>query len=141
MKKLIELMKDELGGQIMKEFVGLRTKTYSYLKDNNNEDKKAKGTKKCVIKRKLKFQDYKNFLEAAQIENKINHSEKNQTEVDSLKEDKKEFLKDNNLIVKTQQRFKSESHNVFTKKINKSALSSNDNKRMYSIKNISTCNE
>ena len=125
----------------MKDFVGLRTKTYSYLKDNNNEDKKAKGTKKCVIKRKLKFQDYKNFLEAAQIENKINHSEKNQTEMDSLKEDKKEFLKDNNLIVKTQQRFKSESHNVFTKKINKSALSSNDNKRMYSIKNISTCNE
>ena len=45
MKKLIELMKDELGGQIMKEFVGLRTKIYSYLKDNNNEDKKAKGTK------------------------------------------------------------------------------------------------
>ena len=80
-------------------------------------------------------------MEAAQIENKINHSEKNQTEVDSLKEDKKEFLKDNNLIVKTQQRFKSESHNVFTKKINKSALGSNDNKRMYSIKNISTCNE
>ena len=69
-------------------------------------------------------------MEAAQIENKINHSEKNQTEVDSLKEDKKEFLKDNNLIVKTQQRFKSERHNVFTKKINKSALSSNDNKRM-----------
>ena len=94
MKKLIELMKDELGGQIMKEFVGLRTKTYSYLKDNNNEDKKAKGTKKCVIKRKLKFQDYKNFLEAAQIENKINQSEKNQTEVNSLEEDKKEFLKD-----------------------------------------------
>ena len=94
MKKLIELMKDELGGQIMKEFVGLRTKTYSYLKYNNNEDKKAKGTKKCVIKRKLKFQDYKNFLEAAQIENKINHSEKNQTEVNSLEEDKKEFLKD-----------------------------------------------
>ena len=70
MKKLIELMKDELGGQIMKEFVGLRTKTYSYLKDNNNEDKKAKGTKKCVIKRKLKFQDYKNCLDAAQIERK-----------------------------------------------------------------------
>ena len=130
MKKLIDLMKDELGGQIMKEFVGLRTKTYSYLKDNNNEDKKAKGTKKCVIKRELKFQDYKNFLEAAQIENKINHSEKNQTQVDCLKEDKKEFLKDNNLIVKTQQRFKSKRRNVFTKKINKSALSSNDNKRM-----------
>ena len=58
-------MKDEFGGQITKEFVRLRSKTYSYLKDNNNEDKKAKGTKKCVIKIKLKFQDYKNFLEAA----------------------------------------------------------------------------
>ena len=69
-------MEDELGWQIIKEFVGLRAKTYSYLKDNNDEDKKAKGTKKCVIKRKLKFQDYKNCLEAAQIENKIIHEEK-----------------------------------------------------------------
>ena len=41
----------------MKELFGLKTKTYSYLKDNNDDDKKAKGTKKCVIKRKLKFQD------------------------------------------------------------------------------------
>ena len=69
-------MKDELAGQMMKEFGGLRAKTYSYLKDNNGGDKKAKGTKKCVIKRKLKFQDYKICLEAAQIENKINHLEK-----------------------------------------------------------------
>ena len=46
-------MKDELGGQIMKEFVGLRAKRYSYLKDNNDTDKKAKDTKKCIIKRKL----------------------------------------------------------------------------------------
>ena len=53
----------------MKEFVGLRAKTYSYLKDNNSEHKKAKGTKKRVIKIKFKFQDYKNCSEAAQIEN------------------------------------------------------------------------
>ena len=66
-------MKDELGGQIMKGFVGLRAKTYSYLKDNNAEDKKVKSTKKCVIKRKLKLQEYKNCLEAAQIERKINY--------------------------------------------------------------------
>ena len=52
-------MKYELGGQIMKKFVGLRAKVYSYLKENNVEDKKAKGTKKCVIKRNLKFRDYK----------------------------------------------------------------------------------
>ena len=86
-------MEDELGWQIIKEFVGLRAKTYGYLKDNNDEDKKAKGTKKCVIKRKLKFQNYKNCLEAAQIENKIIHEEKNKVDVDSLKEDQKEFIK------------------------------------------------
>ena len=40
-------MKDELGGQIIKKFIGLRPKTYSYLKDNNDEGKKAKGPKKC----------------------------------------------------------------------------------------------
>ena len=56
-KNIIGLMKDELGGKIMKELFGLKTKTYNYLKDNNDDDKKAKGTKKCVIKRKLKFQD------------------------------------------------------------------------------------
>ena len=77
-------MKDELGGQIMKEFVELKTKIDSYLKDNNDEDKKAKGTKKCVIKRKLKFQDYKNCLEAAQIEDKINRLEKNKIVIDNL---------------------------------------------------------
>ena len=51
-KKVIRLMKDELRGQIMKEFVGLRTKTYSYLKDNNNEDKKSKRHKKVCHKTK-----------------------------------------------------------------------------------------
>ena len=54
-KKVVRLMKDELGDQIIKQFVGLRAKTYSYLKDNNDEDKKAKSTKKCVIKIKLEF--------------------------------------------------------------------------------------
>ena len=51
-------MKDKLGGKIMTKFVGLRAKTYSYLIDDASEDKKAKGTKKCVIKRKLKFENY-----------------------------------------------------------------------------------
>ena len=55
-KKVIELMKDELGGQITKKLVGLRPKTCSYLKDSNDECKKAKGTKRCVVKRKLKFE-------------------------------------------------------------------------------------
>ena len=99
-------MKDELFAQIMKEFVGLRAKAYIYLKDNNDEDKKAKGTKKCVIKRKLKCQDYKNCLEAAQIENKIHHLEKYVIGIDSLKEGHKEFIKNIKLILKTQQRVK-----------------------------------
>ena len=61
-KKIIELMKDELGGKIITEFVTLRPKSYSYLIDDGKEDKKAKGTKKCVIKRMIKFDDYKNCL-------------------------------------------------------------------------------
>ena len=55
----------------------------------------------CIIKRKLKFQDYKNFLEAVQTENKINRLEKNKVEVNSLKEDKKKFMKNSKLISKT----------------------------------------
>ena len=65
-KKVIGIMKDELGGKIMKEFVGLRPKAYSYLIDNGSNDKKAKSTKKCVIKRKHKFEGYKNCLEGTQ---------------------------------------------------------------------------
>ena len=61
-KKVIGLMKDELGGKIITEFVTLRLKTYSYLMDDCKEGKKAKGTKKCVIKRMIKFNDYKNYL-------------------------------------------------------------------------------
>ena len=61
-KKVIGLMKDELGGNIMTEFVALRPKTCSYLIDDGWSDKKAKGTKKCVIKRRLKFNDYKDCL-------------------------------------------------------------------------------
>ena len=65
-------MKDELGGKIMTKFFGLRAKTYSYLIDDGSEDKKAKNTEKCVIKRILKFENYKNWLKTTQLENKIN---------------------------------------------------------------------
>ena len=82
-EKVIGLMKDELGGKIMTKFVGLRAKTYSYLIDDGSEDKKAKGTKKCVIKRKLKFENYKNCLEATQLDNKIKYLEKNKINTDS----------------------------------------------------------
>ena len=50
-------MKDKLGGKIIAKFVGLRAKTYSYLIDVDSEHKQAKGTKKCVIKRQLKFEN------------------------------------------------------------------------------------
>ena len=81
----------------MKEFIGLREKTYSHLKDNNDKYKKGKGLKMCIIKRKLKFQHYKNCLEEAQIKNKINHFEKNKIDVYSPKE----FVKSKKLILKT----------------------------------------
>ena len=61
-KKVIRLIKDELGGKIMRKFVGLRTKSYSNLIDDGSEDKKAKDTKKNVIKRKLRFENNKNCL-------------------------------------------------------------------------------
>ena len=75
-EKATGLMRDELISTMMKEVVRLRTKIYCYLTSNNYEDKKAKDTKKGVIKRKFKFEDYKKCLEAAQIENKINHLKK-----------------------------------------------------------------
>ena len=61
-KKVIGLMKDELGGKIITEFDTLRPKTYSFLTDDGKEDKKAKGTKKCIIKKMIKFNDYKKCL-------------------------------------------------------------------------------
>ena len=97
-KKVIGLMKDELGGKVMTEFVALRQKTYSYLTDDYKDDKKAKGTKTCVIKRRLKFNDCK------------------------------DCLLNNEIILKSQQRYKGERDNVYTEKINKIALSSNDDK-------------
>ena len=78
-------MKNELGGKIMKNFVGLRAKIYSYLIGDGCENKKAKGTKKFVIKRKIKFENYKSCLEATHLKNKINHLAKNKTDIDSLK--------------------------------------------------------
>ena len=84
-KKVTGLMKHELGGKIMTKFVGLRAKNYSCLIDDGSKDKKTKGTKKCVIKRKLKFEKYKNCLEATQLDNKIKYLEKNEINIDSLK--------------------------------------------------------
>ena len=54
-------MKDELGGKILNEFVGPRAKTYSYLRNDNNESRKAKDWKDVSYK-ELKFKDYKTCL-------------------------------------------------------------------------------
>ena len=107
-KKIIGLMKDELGGKIITEFVTLRPKTYSLLTDDSKEDKKAKGTKKCVIKKKIKFNDYK------------------------------KCLFNDELILKSQQRFIVKKHDVYTENINKTALSNNDDKRIISPNKISS---
>ena len=58
-KKVPGLFKVELGAKIIPEFVALRPKAYAYLDYYSNEHKKAKGTKKCVIKQKLMFQNIK----------------------------------------------------------------------------------
>ena len=61
-KKVIGLMKDELGGKIMKEFIGLRPKMYSYKIGEKDEPKQCKGIKKCVVKKTISFEDYKRCL-------------------------------------------------------------------------------
>ena len=103
-KKVIELMKDKLGGKIMTDIATLRPKTYFYLRGDGNNDNKGKG----VIKRRLKFNDYKNCL-----------------------------LNDE-IILKSQQILKSEAHNVYTEEINNIALSSNDDKRLQTFDRITS---
>ena len=107
-KKIIGLMKDELGGKIITEFVTLRPKIYSYLTDDGKEDKKAKGTKKCVIKKMIKFNDNKKCLLNGEV------------------------------IFKSQQRFISKKHDVYTENINKIALSNDDDKRIVSSDKITS---
>ena len=107
-KKVIGLMKNELGGGIITEFVALRPKTYSYMTNEFIEMKKAKSTKKCVIKKMPKFEDYK------------------------------KCLLDDRVILKSQQRFKSENHEVYTEDVNKIALSNDDDKRIVSPDKISS---
>ena len=123
-------MKDELGLKITIKFVALSAKTYNYLIDDGSDNKKAKGKRKCVMKRKLKFENYQNCLEGTQFENKINHLEKNEINIEIINKYHLEFIKDNKLMLKTQRIFKSERHKVFTEEINKIDLGSNDDKRM-----------
>ena len=69
-----------------------------------NEDKKRKSTKKCVSKRKIKFENDKVYLEATSLVNRINYLDKKEINLDSLKKGHKEFLRNNKLKLKTQQR-------------------------------------
>ena len=105
-KKAIGLFKDELGGKIMKSFCALRAKTYTYLMDDDSEKKKAKGIKKCIMKHRLIFENYK----------------------DSLINDK--------TILKSKLSFKSDHHDVYTEEVNKITLSSNDDKRLQTFDRI-----
>ena len=101
--------------------------------------RKSKRHKKCNIKRKLQFENYKKCLKATQLEIKLNYLEKKKIDIDSIKENYKEFIKSNKTILKTLQKFKSEKH-VFIEEINKIALSSNDGKRMQLIYSIAYAN-
>ena len=87
-------MKDKLGGKMMKKFVvGLRVKTFSYLIDDGSENKKPKGTKRCVIKKTLNLKIIKNCFESTQFQNKINFQKKNIIEIDGIKKHHKELIK------------------------------------------------
>ena len=101
-------MKDGLRGKNINEFVALRPKAYLYLTDDDKNVKKAKGTKNCVIKRILKFDDYN------------------------------DCLFQNEIITKLQQRFKNEAHCVHAEEVNKIALGSNDDKRSQTFDRIRT---
>ena len=102
------MFKDELGGKIMIVFCALRAKAYAYLIEDGSEHKKAKGTKKCIIKREITFQNYK----------------------DSLFNDKTK--------IKLQERFRSDHHKVYTEEIIKIALSSNNDKRIQTFDKVTT---
>ena len=102
------MFKDELIERIMKEFCALKAKTYTYLMEDDSEMKKAKGVKRCVIKRRLMFENYKDSLFS------------------------------NKTIMRSQLRFKSDHHNVYIEEVNKIALNSSDNKRLQTFDRITT---
>ena len=107
-KKVLGKFKDELGGKIMTEFCALRAKAYAYKLDDDTEKKKAKGTKKCIVKREIIFKNY----------------------VDSLFK--------NEVLLRSQQRFRSDHHKVYTEEVNKIALSSNYDKRIPTFDKVTT---
>ena len=99
-KKVVGMFKDEAGGKIISEFVGLRAKLYAYKMHEGKEEKRCKGVKKAVVKRSINFEDYKTCL----------FTGKPQT--------------------RTMNVIRSHRHELFTEEINKIALSANDDKRV-----------
>ena len=87
-------MKDELEGKKIKELAALRVETYSYL-TNNDEDKKAKGTTKCDLKRKLKFEEYDPVQKQFNLKTNLTIQKKNNLNVNNLEKNHKEFIKTN----------------------------------------------
>ena len=107
-KNVPGMMKDEAGGKIIKEFVGLRAKLYSYKMFEGKEEKKCKGIKKCVVKNKISFENFKECLF---------------TGIPKMRE--------MNVI-------RSHKHEIFSETVNKTALSANDDKRIIMGDKIST---
>ena len=107
-KKKLGFFKDELGGKIMVEICVLASKMYSYKMDYGSKKKKAKRTKKALIKRNLRFEDYKDWL----FNNKI--------------------------IRKSHLRFKCDRHEVYTEEFNKVALRNKDNNRLQTFDGVTT---
>ena len=107
-KKVKGLFKDELGGKIMTDFCVLRAKAYAYKLDDDTEKKRARGTKKCIVKREITFNNCMDFL--------FNYQ----------------------LMVKSPQKFRSDHHRVYMEEVNKKALSSNDDKRLQTYDRITT---
>ena len=66
-------MKYEIGGKITTKFVWLRAKTYGSLTDDGRVNKKAKDTKRCVTRKRLRFENYENCLEATKLDNKMKY--------------------------------------------------------------------
>ena len=106
-------MKDELGGKIMKEFVNLRPKMYSY-RVGSSELKKCKGMKKCVVKRTISFDNYKRCLFSGE----------------KSFDDYKRCLFSGERSHRSQLLFRSRKHEVKTLEVNKLALSREDDKRI-----------
>jgi len=107
-KKVPGMFKDEAGGEIIEEFVGLRAKLYAIKKLDGEEEKKCKGVKRNVIRNKISFNDYKDVLFSG-----------------------KEVLRTTNVI-------RSRQHNLSTEQVNKIALSVIDDKRIIQPDKINT---